>query len=140
MMKVNKLIPQLLIVLGVTIFVVNGQQQQQQQYHTVIIGAGAAGLSASYTLINNGIPSQQIKIVEASDRIGGRVMKDTTFVSEFPIDLGASFVDYYEEIEQILGDDVVLETPDNTGLPTFYDYTYWDFFNDYHRTEGSHHY
>jgi monoamine oxidase len=121
---------QLSVVLGVTIFPTS-IATAQQQYHTVIIGAGAAGLSASYTLINNGIPAQQIKIVEVSDRIGGRVMKDTTFVSEFPIDLGASFVNYYEQVERILGDDVILEAPANTGLPTFYDYTYWDFFNDY---------
>ena len=50
-------------------------QRNDGTYHTVIVGAGAAGLSASFTLIQNEIPSSHIKVLEAADRTGGRVGK-----------------------------------------------------------------
>eukprot|EP00539_Tryblionella_compressa_P000652 CAMPEP_0178741938 /NCGR_PEP_ID=MMETSP0744-20121128/5412_1 /TAXON_ID=913974 /ORGANISM="Nitzschia punctata, Strain CCMP561" /LENGTH=540 /DNA_ID=CAMNT_0020394855 /DNA_START=37 /DNA_END=1655 /DNA_ORIENTATION=+ len=101
-------------------------------YHTVIIGAGAAGLSASFTLTHNGIPTEQIRILEASDILGGRVRKDTAFVPEFPLDLGASYVQYPRHIREIIGRDDVLDEPGSwLDLPTYSDYTWFDFFNDF---------
>ena len=109
-----------------------------QSYHTVIIGAGAAGLSASYTLLHNGVPSNEIRILEASDSLGGRAKKDTTFATDsdsnaaYPLDLGPSFIQYANAIWRIVDQDgVELAVPEGTGLPTFVDYTWWDFFNDY---------
>lgn len=57
-------------------------------YHTIIIGAGAAGLAAGRALHDAG---HNILILEARDRIGGRVWTDHTFAN-FPIELGAEFI------------------------------------------------
>ena len=54
----------------------------------VVIGAGAAGLTASYELARNGL---NIKLLEASGRIGGRVRKTDTF-TDFPLDLGGAWI------------------------------------------------
>lgn len=108
----------------------SSETRQLGSYHTVIVGAGAAGLSACYTLMNaGGVTSNQIRILEASDRIGGRTQKDTTFVSEFALEVGASMIQYYEQIEDIVGPGKI-DSPSGMA-PTFSEYTYWDFFNDY---------
>ena len=49
----------------------------------LLIGAGAAGLYAAQILINQGV---QVTILEAADRIGGRILSNTDF-SDFPIEL-----------------------------------------------------
>lgn len=54
----------------------------------LIIGAGAAGLIAAYTLHRYGI---DFELIEASSTFGGRVKKDTT-LADFPIDLGAEWL------------------------------------------------
>ena len=54
----------------------------------IIIGAGASGLAAAYKLEEEGIDYQ---ILEASDRIGGRLKKNEGF-ADFPIDLGAEWI------------------------------------------------
>ena len=54
----------------------------------IIIGAGAAGLSAAYLLNQRGIDFQ---ILEASPNYGGR-MKRTTGFADFPIPLGAEWL------------------------------------------------
>lgn len=58
------------------------------QHRVIIIGAGVAGLAAAYTLRKAGL--QNITILEASNRIGGRVF--TNHDLGFPIDLGASWI------------------------------------------------
>ena len=58
-------------------------------FSAVIVGAGAAGLSAAYTLRQLGV--DDVVILEASTALGGRVRKDETF-TDYPLDLGASFV------------------------------------------------
>jgi monoamine oxidase len=55
---------------------------------TLIIGAGAAGLAAGRILQDAG---QQVILLEARDRIGGRVWTDYSFVGE-PIENGAEFI------------------------------------------------
>lgn len=55
----------------------------------MIVGAGAAGLTAAYHLQREGV---SVVVLEASDIIGGRVKKDTTW--DFGIDLGAGWIDY----------------------------------------------
>jgi monoamine oxidase len=55
---------------------------------TLIIGAGAAGLAAARRLHDAG---QNILILEARDRIGGRVWTDTAWAS-IPVEWGAEFI------------------------------------------------
>ncbi|MEZ4668535.1 MAG: NAD(P)/FAD-dependent oxidoreductase [Anaerolineae bacterium] len=54
----------------------------------IIIGAGAAGLAAGRQLHDAG---QKILILEARDRIGGRIWTDGTFAN-FPVEMGAEFI------------------------------------------------
>jgi len=53
----------------------------------IVIGAGIAGLSAAIKLQQIGV---EVVIIEARNRIGGRVCKASEF--DFPIDLGASWI------------------------------------------------
>ena len=54
----------------------------------IIIGAGASGLAAANILEKNNI---EYIILEATNRYGGRLKKDTT-LADFPIDLGAEWI------------------------------------------------
>ncbi len=54
-----------------------------------IIGAGAAGLSAANALTAQGV---RVRVLEARDRIGGRVFTLRDKCSPLPIELGAEFV------------------------------------------------
>ncbi len=51
----------------------------------IVVGAGAAGLAAAQALLDSGA---DVVLLEASDRVGGRVRTLTTF-ADFPIELGA---------------------------------------------------
>ena len=42
-------------------------------YKVAIVGAGASGLYAAYSLVKRGLTSRDIIILEAEDRIGGRI-------------------------------------------------------------------
>tara|TARA_B110000037_G_scaffold222016_1_gene295117 strand:- start:286 stop:1503 length:1218 start_codon:yes stop_codon:yes gene_type:complete len=54
----------------------------------IIVGAGASGLAAAKVLEENSV---DYIILEATDRYGGRLKKDTTF-ADFPIDIGAEWL------------------------------------------------
>ncbi len=54
----------------------------------IIIGAGASGLAAAKVLEQNNI---DYIILEATNRYGGRLKKDTT-IADFPIDIGAEWI------------------------------------------------
>jgi monoamine oxidase len=56
---------------------------------TLIIGAGAAGLAATSELVANG---QRVLILEARERLGGRILTDRTTLAPVPIELGAEFI------------------------------------------------
>lgn len=56
---------------------------------TVIIGAGAAGLAAARELSHHG---REVVVLEARDRIGGRVLTHRPQSSPVPIELGAEFI------------------------------------------------
>lgn len=56
---------------------------------TIIIGAGAAGLAAARDLSRAG---HEVVVLEARDRIGGRVYTHRDAESPVPIELGAEFV------------------------------------------------
>ncbi len=53
----------------------------------VVVGAGAAGLAAAHDLAAADI---EVRVVEARNRVGGRVWTDTSMGS--PLDLGASWI------------------------------------------------
>ena len=54
----------------------------------LIVGAGASGLAAAKVLEQNHI---DYKIIEATDRYGGRLKKNDAF-ADFPIDMGAEWI------------------------------------------------
>jgi monoamine oxidase len=60
----------------------------------IIVGAGAAGLTAAKRLVVTGQEwgNLLVTILEASSVFGGRVQKDTTGFIDYPLDLGASWV------------------------------------------------
>jgi monoamine oxidase len=55
----------------------------------IVIGAGAAGLAAARDLSRAGC---EVVVIEARDRIGGRVFTLTGRTVAAPIELGAEFV------------------------------------------------
>ncbi len=76
--------------------------QEEFKGSVLIIGAGAAGLYAGYLLRSKGISFQ---ILEASDRIGGRLGKLTGF-ADYDVDTGAQWL---HGTNNILGD-LILQT------------------------------
>lgn len=54
----------------------------------LVLGAGVAGLSAAQTLVDTEL---DVLVLEARDRLGGRVHTDRTFAG-FPLEFGAEFV------------------------------------------------
>ncbi len=57
------------------------------QSQAIVIGAGVSGLSAATTLKKHGF---KVTVLEARNRIGGRVWSDTTL--GFTVDIGASWI------------------------------------------------
>ncbi|RKG87949.1 FAD-dependent oxidoreductase, partial [Corallococcus sp. CA053C] len=55
----------------------------------IILGAGAAGLSAADRLVREGL---RVIVLEARDRVGGRVATVRDPTSDVPLELGAEFV------------------------------------------------
>ena len=60
-----------------------------EKLDVAIIGAGAAGLAAAKTLSSAGL---DICVLEARDRIGGRIHTHHDPAIDVPIELGAEFV------------------------------------------------
>ena len=69
------------------------QTGNSSHFDIVIVGAGAAGISAAHTLLAKGY---KIAVVEASGRIGGRVWTDPSSYS-IPCDVGAHWLHYGSE-------------------------------------------
>lgn len=61
----------------------------KRKYRVIIIGAGAAGLSAANSLARNGI--QDFKIIEARNRIGGRIISIDVGAAA-KVELGANWI------------------------------------------------
>ena len=67
----------------------------------VVIGAGVAGISAAVKLIENGF---NVKILEASDRVGGRIHSVPFGSNGEKIDLGAQWVSAKNEVYDLIKD------------------------------------
>ncbi|KAE9025471.1 hypothetical protein PF011_g3018 [Phytophthora fragariae] len=65
---------------------------EQPEFHdVVVIGAGVAGLRCASQLAKaQGVTD--VLVVEASGRVGGRVMNDTSFIPGLSIEVGAEFM------------------------------------------------
>src|SRR3954468_12213553 len=59
----------------------------------VIVGAGAAGLTAAAAVRTAG---QSFTLVEARDRIGGRAFTDRALGADCPFDAGAEYIHWAE--------------------------------------------
>ncbi|MEL6221930.1 MAG: NAD(P)/FAD-dependent oxidoreductase [Cyanobacteria bacterium J06627_8] len=89
----------------------------------IIVGAGAAGLTAGYLLQQQGI---EFQILEASPICGGR-MKRTTEFANFPIPLGAEWIHVKPEIlEEIINDDSVDIEVETTPYDPSVDYALYE--------------
>jgi len=67
----------------------NHKFAEQDRADVIVIGAGAAGLSAAAELADSGL---SVILLEARDRIGGRIYTLNDLGQQFPIELGAEFV------------------------------------------------
>ena len=61
----------------------------ENRFDVAVIGAGAAGLAAAAELRRSGL---SVALIEARDRLGGRVHSLTTHAAALPIELGAEFI------------------------------------------------
>ncbi|KAL4221295.1 hypothetical protein ACF0H5_019558 [Mactra antiquata] len=92
----------------------SGELVENTDAKVLILGAGAAGLSAAKTLYDAGF--KHITIIEATDRIGGRVKN--TELAGYPVELGAMWV--YGK-----GSNPVYRMTRRYGISTIYDNTDW---------------
>lgn len=101
------------------------------QTDVLIIGAGAAGLSAAYRLSQKGI---SFKLLEASASIGGRMKIDLNF-TDFPLPLGAEWLETKPSIfNEIVTDDTItpnIQTFNDFPDRKFFRYSWFQFFEDY---------
>ncbi|MEL6673240.1 MAG: NAD(P)/FAD-dependent oxidoreductase [Bacteroidota bacterium] len=70
----------------------------------LVIGAGAAGMTAAYLLRQQGV---EVELLEASGDFGGRVKRDQS-LADFPIDMGAEWIHTDPVVlQQMVNDDNV---------------------------------
>lgn len=62
---------------------------ESNHFDVIVIGAGAAGLAAAGTLAAGG---RRVLVLEARDRLGGRIFTQRDPALGFPVELGAEFV------------------------------------------------
>ena len=85
-------------------------QGPQQECEVLVIGAGFAGLSAARQLLRRGV---DVLVVEARDRVGGRVWTETT-PSGAVVDQGGQWIGPGQDHLQALADECGVRT-----FPTF---------------------
>ena len=74
---------------------------ERDRFDTVIIGAGAGGLTAAARLVASG---RRVLVVEAADRLGGRASSET--IEGFTVNIGAIAIErggVFEEIFEAIG-------------------------------------
>jgi monoamine oxidase len=77
------------LTLFVVVFV-NYSYGEQSKHDVIIVGAGAAGLGAANQLKEHGI--NDVIILEAQDRWGGRVKTERPWGDDISLDMGASWI------------------------------------------------
>ncbi|MFL6550805.1 MAG: flavin monoamine oxidase family protein [Povalibacter sp.] len=65
------------------------KRRASDEVDTLIIGAGAAGLGAAAELASRDLP---VTVLEARDRIGGRILTGRDSLTPIPVELGAEFI------------------------------------------------
>src|SRR5690554_6205713 len=55
----------------------------KKRYKVAVVGAGVAGLTCAQTLVDYGLDREDILVLEARDRVGGRVSECTWTLSTF---------------------------------------------------------
>ena len=97
----------------------------------LVIGAGAGGLSAGYFLKQQGI---DFEIIEASAAYGGRMKINTSF-ADFPIPLGAEWLETSKGIFQEIVNDAAVQVDIQTFADNpdrkFVNYSWFNFFENY---------
>ena len=97
----------------------------------IIIGAGAGGLAAGYLLQQQGT---DFEILEASSSYGGRMKINTDF-ADFPIPLGAEWLEGSTSVFQDIVNDssieVNVETVSDEPDLKFVNYSWFSFFEEY---------
>eukprot|EP00980_Cylindrotheca_fusiformis_P016586 scaffold4973_cov135-Cylindrotheca_fusiformis.AAC.4 len=124
----------------------SNEKEEVQLPKVIIVGAGIAGLTAAkrfQRMMTNGRRRRivEVQILEASDRLGGRIQKVDDF-AEFSIDLGASFV-YKHKYFRAIAEETVHDLPvglvdpngistgDEDGMWLMVSSTWHDFLNGY---------
>ena len=64
-----------------------GSYHDKRNFKVAVIGAGMAGLSAASHLMTNGVPAEDIVVLEARDRVGGRI-----FTGPKRLEMGAQWI------------------------------------------------
>lgn len=89
----------------------------------LVIGAGAAGLSAGYLLNQKGV---DFKILEATSGYGGRIKKTDNF-ADFPIPLGAEWLTVNTSIfDKIVNDNAISVKVNTIGYNQNDEYGIWE--------------
>ena len=100
-----------------------GKLNRTNTNSVIIIGAGAAGLSAGYLLGQKGIDYQ---ILEASGTYGGRMKRNNSF-ADFPIPLGAEWLETTNsEFDTIVNNSSVKVEVPTVSYQSGDTYFYWD--------------
>jgi monoamine oxidase len=93
----------------------------------LIVGAGIAGVTAGYRLLQKNVP---IKIIEASDRVGGRIFsKSNVLGTDKTTELGGEFIDSAHKTMLSLAKEMGLEVVDLQELDKGLTEEIW-FFNN----------
>ena len=108
LLKITPLVSLLFLIIVLSVMACNKDENSNTSENTgnefrgdvIIIGAGASGLAAAKKLEEKGISYQ---ILEATDKVGGRIQKNENF-ADFPIDLGAEWIDEDKSILNYLID------------------------------------
>lgn len=98
---------------GLSRFMVGAGRARAQNRHVIVIGAGMAGLAAAQRLRTEGA---QVVVLEARDRIGGRVHTDHSLASH-PVELGAEYI----HGDRVITWDLLDAAGINETIPTFTD-------------------
>jgi monoamine oxidase len=81
-------------------------------YDVIVVGAGASGLMAAYELT---LAGKKVAVIEARDRLGGRIHTITNHGFSLPVELGAEFIHGKLELTKTLLKKAGISTTDVKG-------------------------